>query len=116
MNPASAPAALPLMQMIVALIAVLAVIVGMAWAARRLQRGGVGGRASLMRTHASINVGPRERAVLIEAGGCFLLLGVASGSVRLLHRFEQAPEIPEQDSLAGGEFVARLRDALRQRK
>lgn len=112
---ATAPAALPLLQVIVALIAVVAVIFGLAWAARRLQRGGRGAPA-VLRSHASLGLGPRERAVLVEAAGQFLLLGVAAGNIRLLHRYEAAPELPAPTTASSDEFLQRLREALGARK
>lgn len=43
--------------------------------------------------HASLGVGPRERVVLVELGGEWLLLGVAPGRVNLLKTLDaQAAE------------------------
>ncbi|HEU0197838.1 MAG TPA: flagellar biosynthetic protein FliO [Nevskiaceae bacterium] len=114
----TAPTALPLAQVAIALIAVLAAILVLAWAARRVQqRSGVRGGA-LLRTHASLSVGPRERAVLVEAGGQFLLLGVANGQVRLLHCFDTPPELPHgpAGTPSGHDFLTQLREVLRNRK
>ncbi|MEN8718872.1 MAG: flagellar biosynthetic protein FliO [Oceanococcaceae bacterium] len=38
----------------------------------------------LGRVHGSLAVGPRERVVLVEMGGDWMLLGVAAGRVNLL--------------------------------
>jgi flagellar protein FliO/FliZ len=61
--------------------AVVAMIFGCAWLARRfgLQQSG-GGR--LLKVVSSAMVGQRERVVVVEIGGQWLVLGVASGQVR----------------------------------
>lgn len=102
-----------LLQMSIALIAVLAVIFALAWVARRMQRGGLRG-AAVLRAHASLSLGPRERAVLVEAAGQYLLLGVASGQVRVLHRYDTAPELPVPDGApSANDFLSHLRASLR---
>lgn len=66
----------------------LALVVGMiflcAWVARRfgLQQSGSG---PLLKVVSSAMVGQRERVVVVEIGGQWLVLGVASGQVRALH-------------------------------
>jgi flagellar protein FliO/FliZ len=79
------------------LAAVLAVVLGLAWVARRyLAVPGLGkGRIQLV---GGVSLGPRERAVIVEVDGERLLLGVAQGNVRLLHRL----------SADGGEFADAL--------
>ena len=114
-SPPGAAPALPLLNLTLALLAVLAVIAAMAFIVRRLQRGGFAGNR-LLRSHATLALGARERAVLVEAGGRFLLIGVAAGNVRTLCEFEQPPTLPAEPApQGGGEFVARLREALRNR-
>ncbi|HEX7385252.1 MAG TPA: flagellar biosynthetic protein FliO [Burkholderiaceae bacterium] len=113
----TASTSLPLLQMIIALAAVLGAILALAWAARRVQRGGSrGGR--VLRTHASLALGTRERAVLVEAAGQFLLLGVAAGRVSLLHRYDAAPELPThvEQPASGADFLTALRQALGKNK
>ncbi|TAM11514.1 MAG: flagellar biosynthetic protein FliO [Nevskiaceae bacterium] len=120
---AATPTALPVMQMIVALVAVLAMIVVLGWMARRLQGGKTRGNA-LLRARASLSLGPRERAVLVEAGGEFLLLGVANGQVRLLHHYDSPPELPNASSVSTGapigapisDFLTQLRATLKGQK
>jgi flagellar protein FliO/FliZ len=63
---------------------VVAMIFGCAWLARRfgLQAGGSG---RLLKVVSSAMVGQRERVVVVEVGGQWLVLGVAAGQVRALH-------------------------------
>ena len=63
---------------------VVAMIFGCAWVARRfgLQQTGSG---RLLKVVSSAMVGQRERVVVVEIGGQWLVLGVAAGQVRALH-------------------------------
>jgi flagellar protein FliO/FliZ len=109
----SAPAAVvttsPL-NLILGLLFLVALVLLAAWLVRRM--GGVqwpGARA--LKVVASLPVGARERVVLIEIAGEQMLLGVAPGSVNLLHRFEQ-PVITA--ATGGDDFASRIRQVLQQ--
>ncbi|MGH8515916.1 MAG: flagellar biosynthetic protein FliO [Panacagrimonas sp.] len=71
-------------QMVLSLIAVVGIILGLAWMTRRMQvmRGGAAG--SELRVRATLAVGLKERVVLIEVRGEPLLIGVAPGQITLL--------------------------------
>lgn len=77
-------------QLLGSLIAVVLVILLMAWLARRLPIAGAA-RNDLLKVKASVAVGHRERVVLLQAGEEWLVLGVAQGQVRPLHVLKQAP-------------------------
>lgn len=78
------------LQMLLGLLAVLALMVGSLWLLKRLtQPRGVTG--NLMRVIAGAAVGQRERVVLLEVGSTWLVLGVAPGAVSML------AEVPRQD-------------------
>lgn len=71
------------------LLLVVGLILGLGWLAKRLpglQRGAGSGQLKVV---ASVALGPRDRAVVVDVGGTQLLLGVGSGGVRTLHRLEQ---------------------------
>ena len=73
-----------LLRVSIALLVVLAAVLGTAWLARRvrgLTAAGNGGLEIL----SQLPLGARERAVLIRVGDRQLLLGVGSGGVRTLH-------------------------------
>ena len=72
------------MQMALGLVFVLAVILLLAWLMRRVS--GIQSSRAHIKILSAINVGTRERAVLVEVAGEQLLLGVASGRVNLLHK------------------------------
>ena len=73
-----------LLQMMVGLLLVLAVIMGIAWFLKRfaLNHGAPNGNIKVI---AGAAVGQRERVVLVEVSGTWLVLGVAPGQVRTLH-------------------------------
>jgi flagellar protein FliO/FliZ len=79
----AAPGAAGMLQMLPGLVFVLALILGMAWLARRF---GVnrGAAAGPLRVVSQCGVGARERVVVVEVADQWLVLGVAPGAVRQL--------------------------------
>ena len=73
-----------MLQMLAGLLLVLAVIGAAAWLLKRVAAN-PGTAAGSIRVVASAAVGQRERVVLVEIGGTWLVLGVAPGQVRALH-------------------------------
>lgn len=70
-------------RVLLSLALVLALLFAGAWAMKRVA-GVTGGANARLRTLASLSLGARERAVLIEVDGREVLLGVAPGNVRTL--------------------------------
>ena len=82
--PFAAPSeGMPLVRVVLALALVLGAVFAAAKLSRRM---GVSGSAPTARLEvvAQASLGPRERAVLLRVGGREVLLGVATGNVRLL--------------------------------
>ena len=73
-----------LVQTLLGLIAVLALIVGLAWGIKRFGRLPGTGNSNI-RVEGGVSLGPRERAVLLNVDGTRLLVGVAPGRVQTLH-------------------------------
>lgn len=97
--------------------AVLALVVGLillcAYLLRRLGPAQAMGMRRL-RVVASQAVGPRERVVVLELAGEWLVVGVGGGQVSRLHVLPEPPQ--ETDTHASGgpqSFAARLGAALR---
>lgn len=96
---------------------VLALIFLCAWAARRfgLQQAGGGG---LLKVVSSAMVGQRERVVVVEIGGTWLVLGVAAGQVRALHtlpaeKLSEAVATPAMNGVTGaGAFSQKLLESI----
>ena len=66
-----------------ALLAVVAMVLGAAWLMRRAT-GVVQGKAQRLQVLGQLQLGAREKAVLIRVSGQDVLLGVGPGNVRLL--------------------------------
>jgi flagellar protein FliO/FliZ len=65
------------------LVLILGGFVALAWFARRYLPGG--GAQGVVKVVGTTPVGVRERVVVVEVADTWLLLGVGSGNVRLLH-------------------------------
>ena len=101
-------------QMALSLLVVLGLIFALAWGLKRLQGLRVTGGASL-RIHGGLQVGAKEKVLLIEAGGQHLLIGVSAGGVNTLHVYAEPPV-----TTVGGDgtpelppFAVAFRDALK---
>ena len=69
--------------MLTGLFIVLLIIGGLFWLLRRLQGGGFSLQSG-MRFISGMSMGSRERLVLVEVGGRYLLLGVTATQINLL--------------------------------
>lgn len=79
-----------LLQVFVSLAVVIGLMVGLLWILRRVN--GVSratGSGAALSVVASVGLGQRERAVLIEAGDKQILVGVAPGHIATLHVFDE---------------------------
>lgn len=104
-----------LLQVFIGLVAVLLLIAGTAWVAKRF---GVtqGGASSLLQVVSSASVGTRERVVVVEVGDTWLVVGVAPGSVNALMTL---PRGEIKSSAAPGlnaSFAARLNQMIEKRR
>lgn len=101
-------------RLLLGLLAVVGLIVALSWVLRRMGRFQLG-QGGQMRVLGALAVGTRERAVLVQVGEEQLLLGVASGQVRLLHVLKEPLEVGNAAMAGnGGAFASRLASALRQ--
>lgn len=112
-------AASGLLQMIMSLLIVLAIIAAIAWSIKRL--GGLRGHSNAtVQIIGAGSVGPRERVVLVEVAGQWLVLGVAQGNVNLLATMAPQERPPQTaDRAAAGlppPFADWLQRALAARK
>lgn len=79
-----------LLQITLALGLVLGLIAAAAWLLQRLYQPRAG-QGALIQLHASAALGARERVVLLEVGGQWLLVGVAPGQVNTLLQLPGPP-------------------------
>ncbi len=90
-TPAAAASAMggQMMSLVISTAAVIALIAGAAWLLKRMAPSHYSSTGAL-RVVAGAAVGPRERVVVVEIGMTWLVLGVAPGSVNVLHQLPRA--------------------------
>ncbi|TKI08287.1 flagellar biosynthetic protein FliO [Martelella alba] len=102
-----------LVQMSAALGGVLLVIVLAAWCIRKLGLTPAAGQSRRLRLRASCALGQRERVVVIEVEGTWLVLGVTPQQITPLHSLPApAGDDDETPSALAGDFRQRLRQVL----
>ena len=99
---------------IFALLAVLALIVGLGWVLKRMPGSGFK-PAEGLRVVASLNVGAKERVVVVEVNGQQLLLGVTTGGISTLHQLPDALPTPEPARLPDLKNLPNFAQLLQQR-
>lgn len=120
--PATAPVVVPpvsalssgmgsqLLQLVLGLGLVVALIFGLAWLMRRVQRAGPAGN-QVIELVGSRALGPRDRLVLVQVGNEQVLLGVSPGSITALHVMSEPVKVPDTQN-ATPEFAKRLLEVL----
>ena len=109
-----AAAAPSLFGAVLALLAVLALVIGLGWLLKRLP--GSGFRpAEGMKVVASLSVGAKERVVVVEVNGQQLLLGVTTGGISTLHQLPEALPTPEPARLPDLKNLPNFAQLLQQR-
>lgn len=76
-----------MVKMLIGLAIVLAVMAAITWLLKRMMPG-AGSQQSVARVVSSVSVGSRERVVVVEIGGRWLVVGVAPGQVTSLANLE----------------------------
>ena len=74
----------PLLRMVLSLGAVLALVAGLAWLAKRLRAGGRL-KSGLIEIVSGVSLGAREKVVLLRIGQEQVLVGVSPAGMRALH-------------------------------
>lgn len=103
-----------LMQVVVALVVVLALIAAFAWLMRRMTQGRhLGGE--LVKVRGGVMLGPKERAVLLEVADTWIVVGVGGGQVNALHAMPRPPEsgLPQAPAADARSFSTWLQQTLR---
>ena len=77
------------------LLLIIGLILGLGWLAKRMPGMKRGANAAQLKVVASVALGPRERAVVLDVGGQQLLVGVGQGGVRTLHTLEHPLPVVE---------------------
>lgn len=97
---------------LLALLAILALVPVALYLARRIGGASVGGSGPIA-VRASLAVGPRERLIVIEAAGKWLLVGVTAQSMQTLAEYDEPPIIPSSEPARFASLLASARRAHR---
>ena len=115
LQPTSALSTENTMQMLGGLVLVLIIILSLAWVLKRFSL--VPGTANgTMKLVAATGVGQRERVVIVEINGTWLLLCVSPGRVNMLHSMEKPSVSSQQDTApepVATDFVEQLNGSIR---
>lgn len=104
-----------LLQVLFGLIAVLALMVGVAWMMRRM---GVAGMQSnsVARVIGGVAVGTRERVVVVEVADQWIVVGVAPGRVNALQTLPRREIVqPSQNPSDAATFSSWLKQTMEKR-
>lgn len=103
-----------LLQTIFALMFVLALLIALAWAMKRYGPKALGGN-SKMRVISSLNLGGRERIVLIEVADQWIVVGASPGRINALATLpRQEGDLPTLSSTQNGPAAANFSEWLKQ--
>ncbi|MYM38426.1 flagellar biosynthetic protein FliO [Duganella qianjiadongensis] len=119
-TPAPAPASSGggMVQTTMALLFVLAVLVGLAWLLKRFGPKHLTGNQRHIKLVDSLNLGARERILLLEVGEQWIVVGASAGrmnALTTLPRQELPPEEDDSDTPARPNFAAWLKQTIEQR-
>ncbi|NNG22618.1 flagellar biosynthetic protein FliO [Telluria aromaticivorans] len=78
------PGAGSLLQTILALVLVLALLLGMAWVLKRFGPRGMMGASANLKLVGALNIGGRERIMVVEVGDQWIVVGASPGRVNAL--------------------------------
>ena len=99
------------LQLLLSLLVIVALILALAWYARKMQSFSLGQSSAPLRVLAATAVGSKERVVLVQVGEEQLLLGVAPGQVSLLTKLD-TPLVPGSTERTPASFIQHLRGAM----
>ncbi|HNZ57210.1 MAG TPA: flagellar biosynthetic protein FliO [Methylophilaceae bacterium] len=80
-----------LFKVFLGLAAVLLVMAAITWALKRIVPG-AGGQQSVIKVVGGVSVGTRERVVVVEVAGRWLVVGVAAGQVNAIANLDKATD------------------------
>jgi flagellar protein FliO/FliZ len=100
-----------LLQGVLGFAFVLLTVLGAAWLLRRASRT-PGSSSAGLRVVAAVGVGARERVVVVEVGGAWLVLGVAPGRVNALHAMPAQAAPVSAPATDNGSFAAWLKQFM----
>ena len=107
-----------LLQTTLALMLVLALLVGLAWFLKRFGPKNFGGGNNTVRLVGALNVGARERILVVEVGEQWIVVGASPGRMNALStmpRQEIAATAPAPAGLQGASFAEWFKQTIEKR-
>jgi len=95
-----------ILKMLFGLVVVLGVMALVTWALKRMMPG-IGGQQSAVRIVGGVSVGSRERIVVLEVAGRWLVVGVAPGRVNAIANLDIGADIDADISHTDGGLNSR---------
>jgi flagellar protein FliO/FliZ len=89
------------------LVLIVGLIIGLGWLVRRMGRLPTGGKG-LVSVLGGVSLGPRERAVVLQAGDTRVLVGIAPGRVQTLCVLSGSGQEGQVETVERGEFKEKL--------
>ncbi|WP_293780291.1 flagellar biosynthetic protein FliO [uncultured Oxalicibacterium sp.] len=103
-----------LLQVLLGLIVVLALLAALAWVLRRFNAGKVMGNTDI-RIVGGVNVGTRERVVVVEVADQWIVVGVAPGRVNALATMQKQETTLTTDPVPSKNFSTWLAQTIDKR-
>jgi flagellar protein FliO/FliZ len=115
--PPAAPSTGGLLQTIFALIFVLALLIGAAWALKRFGPKNFGGGNSNVKLVGALSVGARERILVVEVGEQWIVVGASPGRMNALATMprQESAEAAVHAPLPTANFAAWLKQTIDKR-
>jgi flagellar protein FliO/FliZ len=110
--PASSSTFGALFQALLGLAVVFALMYAFFWLLRRYGPTQMGAQGAV-KVVGGVMLGPRERLVVVEVQDTWLLVGVASGHVGLLHRMDKPADLPAMPAPNLRPFADRLAEIVK---
>nr|WP_318381207.1 flagellar biosynthetic protein FliO [uncultured Enterobacter sp.] len=111
-QPSAVPGS-PLLQVSGALFGIIALILAVAWVAKRVGFGGKVASTRGLKVSASTTIGPRERVIIVDVEDARLVLGVTTSQITVLHKLPPAPTPPEDTQENTPDFQSVLKNLLK---
>lgn len=96
------------LEMIAALIMVLALIIGLAWVLRRTNLPAIQGSGKI-KIESSLALGSKEKLFIVNVENKRMLLGSTSTQITLLQHLEESPSFVERNKDFGGKLKSLIR-------
>ena len=96
---------------LLALFVMCGLLFGLLYLVKRMQMS-VPGLSKHMKIVGALVVGQKERLVLVEVQGEWLILGVTSQQIQVLHRIPKPDQVEQVDDQAGQSFLKILQQKM----